>query len=107
MENANTKNLKTQLALYKEVRQADHMILYYVQSSIENLLRKTIQPKMYLKDKQTTVELPVDEFNELRVLMANISQDDSLGLLGNGAVEKYLKERNEKLRIIGMLTCDE
>lgn len=104
MESAEIKNLKTKLKLYEEVGTANHMILYNIQIAAGVMIRKVIEPKMFFKKGQETVELTTDEFTKIRVLLAQISIDNELEKLGDGTVGKYLSEKNEKLRIIAMLS---
>jgi len=104
MKSSEVKNLKTKLKLYEEVHSAESSILYNIQNEAGMALKKVIEPKMFFKDGQETVELTAEEFTQIRLVLARISLNDGLKELGHGLVERYLNEKSEKLRIIGMLS---
>lgn len=103
MTDVEEKSLKAQIELYKGIQETDNMIIYTVQMTANKILNDIIKPKMYTKTGQTTVELTVDEFTEIRVAFAKLANDDGFEELTPWLTEKYLNPKKEKQKILGML----
>ena len=103
MDKSEEKNLKTQLILCNEIREIDKMILFEVQLSAQDVLSNIIAPKVYMKSDQETVELTVEEFTKLRLLLARLSSDKGLLELNSHMKEKYIEPKKEKVRILDLL----
>lgn len=100
------KSLKTQLKLSEEIHNADRMIIHLVRSSGRQLLQ-TISQKSYLKEGQTTVELTVEEFTNIRVFLARLSEqspNSEFGRINDDMVSTYLQEKETKMNILRMLS---
>ena len=97
------KSFKAQLELYKEVCDADRMIIHTVQSSAQTVYDNIISPKMYFKSDQKTVELSVEEFTTIRLLLGRLSSNDGFKELNSWISDSYIKPKEEKVKIISML----
>jgi hypothetical protein len=97
------KSLKAQLSLLKEIRAIDNMIIYTVQSTAAAALKKLIEPKMFLKDKQEKVEFTFEEFAELKLELTKLASDDGFKELNAWIEKDYLMPKIEKAKILGML----
>ena len=97
------KSLLTQIELYKEIASIDTMILYMVQLTAQEVLNKVVKPKMYTKSDQTTVELTVEEFAQIRVALAKLSSDEGFKEMNLHIEHQYIKPKEEKIKIIRML----
>lgn len=97
------KSLLAQIQLLKDIKDADSMIIYTVQSTASQVLNEVIKPKMYTKDGQTTVELTVEEFTKIRVALARLSSDEGFGEMNGWIKEKHIEPKKEKQKILSML----
>lgn len=96
------KSIKAQIELLKGINHADNMILNLVQSSASKILNEIIESKTLKKD-QTTVELTVEEFTKLRVILASLSSDEGFCEMNSWIKEKYIVPKKEKQNILSML----
>lgn len=97
------KSLRTQLELLSQIERCSDMIIYLMQKTAENVLKSVIQPHMYIKDGQTTVELTVDDFTELRVALVRLASDAGLREINSYIESSYLTPRIENKKILKML----
>lgn len=80
------------------------MIAYNISAKAGNLMHDIIEPKMYFKDGQTTVELTTEEFTKLRVFLAALSENKLDGI--EKWLEKYEEEIKTKQEIYAMLITE-
>lgn len=103
MKDAERKNLETKLFLAEEIMQADMMILHNIRYDAGNLMSSIIEPKMFFKEGQETVELTAEEFTKLRLFLAHLDlKVNKLGGLNN-CITKYVDSKEEKQKIFNML----
>lgn len=103
MSTAEEKNLRTQLDLLQGICEADNMVLSCIQSTAMDAIKMVIEPKMYMDKDQKTVDLTVEEFTKIRLVLAHIASDEGLAKLNGWLSEKYLNPKKEKLRILNLL----
>jgi hypothetical protein len=102
MKDTKLANLKARVKLLEDIKQADHMLMYSVQTQARILFDEVIKPIMYVKNGQTTSELPVDDVVKLRVFLANLFENN----LGNidSLCHKYTTEKITKEEILAILS---
>jgi len=97
------KSLETQNKLYKEIEEADRMILHIIHDAVKGVIKDVICPKMYFEKDQKTVELTTDEFTEIRMLLEKLSKEEGLCGLNDWIKENYITPRNIKAEILSKL----
>lgn len=97
------KSLKAQIELYRGVCDADRMIIHTIQSSAQTVFKGIIDPKMYFKTDQKTVELSVEEFTTIRLLLGRLSSNEGFKELNGWISDGYINPKEEKLKILSML----
>ncbi len=96
-------NLKTQLKLHNDIRQADNMVLHDIRNHAGQLFSEMIEDRMFIKEKQTSVKFTVEEFNKLRVFLAQLTHKTNGLDQMSSMMKMYLEEKNEKQKLLYLL----
>lgn len=103
MKDAEEKILKAQVVLFQEILDIDDMIINTIQNTSRRVFNDVIKDKMFFNEGQETVVLTADEFNQIRVVLARLSENDGLKQLDSYINQSYFKPKEEKLKILRML----
>ncbi len=103
MTDTEEKSLKAQLLLSKEINSANDMIIHTVQSEAAQVLREIIDPKTITKKNKEVVEIPVDEFTKIRMLLHHLSSNGGFERLNKYIKSNYIDPKKEKQKILDML----
>ena len=96
------KSLNTQIELLVAIKEADSVVLHIIQSTASEILNEVVTP-MFTKEGQKTVELTVEEFTKIRVVLAKLSSDEGFSQMNTWIKEKYLEPKKQNQKILSML----